>query len=281
MSPERLTPGQWAWMQLSTLGAVLRVVAFAILAMLLPGCLGKKLADEQRERHGLVLVLPGIEGESVINHDIAYGLSDAGIPDAIEIFDWTRGRILLLDNLMNQPRNSRQADKLAERIRQYQQEHPGQPVHIVGHSGGGALAVMALERLDADRPITGAILLAPALSPAYNLTAALRRTTYGIYNLHSPHDRFYLGAGTSIFGTVDRKRTFAAGNVGFKMPEGLLAADADVYRTKLHQEAWRWEMLADGHAGGHLGWSNRRFVKKQIGRIVLNHRLGKVTWKER
>jgi pimeloyl-ACP methyl ester carboxylesterase len=277
MAAQHATVAQWVWMQLVAFKAVLQVMALTIPAILLPGCLGKRLADEQRLRHGLILVLPGIEGESYINHSIARGFQDAGIPDAIEIFDWTRGRLFLFDNLMNYPRNLEQADRLAERIRQYQREYPDRPVHLVAHSGGGGLAVLAMERLDPNRPIAAAILMAPALSPAYNLAPALRRTTYGVYNLYSPYDNFYLAAGTTAFGTIDRKRTLAAGRVGFKMPEGLPAADADVYRTLLHQEVWRYEMLADGHAGGHLGWSDRRFVKTWVSRIILNHRLGKIT----
>jgi pimeloyl-ACP methyl ester carboxylesterase len=268
MSPQRLTFARRVRMQLIAMKAVLQVAALTIPTMLIAGRLGRKLAGEQRQRHGLILVLPGIEGESYINHTIAYGLNDAGIPDAIEIFDWTRGRILLLDNLMNSARNSRQADRLAGRVLQYQHACPDRPVHLVAHSGGAGLAVLALERLDEQRPIAAAILMAPALSPRYNLAPALRRTARGIYNLYSPHDNFYLAAGTAAFGTIDRKHTRAAGKVGFAMPEGLSAADADVYRTKLHQEAWRWEMLADGHAGGHLGWADRRFVKNWVARIV-------------
>lgn len=275
MSPPRLTLARRVLMQLMALKAAMHVVVLTIPRVLIPGRLGSKLAGGQRLRHGLILVLPGIEGESYINHTIAYGLNDAGILDAIEIFDWTRGRIFLLDNLMNTARHGRQADRLAARVRQYQQTWPGRPVHIVAHSGGAGLAAFALERLDRERPITAAVFMAPALSPRYNLAPALRRTTRGIYNLYSRHDNhFYLGAGTMAFGTIDRRRTRAAGKVGFTMPEGLPAADADVYRTKLHQEAWRWEMLADGHAGGHLGWASRRFVRNWIAPIVLNHRPG-------
>jgi pimeloyl-ACP methyl ester carboxylesterase len=230
------------------------------------------LAGELRQRCGLILILPGIEGESVLNHSIAQGLNDAGLGDAIEIFDWTRGRFLLFDNLMNHSRNARQADLLAHRIQHYQQEYPGRPVHLVGHSGGGAMAVMALERLGVDHPVTTAVLLAPALSPRYNLAPALRATDRGIHSLCSRHDALYLGAGTTIFGTVDRKHSFAAGKVGFQVPEGLPPGDADVYRTKLRQVTWHYGMLADGHAGGHLGPSDRRFVRKWIGSIILDHR---------
>jgi pimeloyl-ACP methyl ester carboxylesterase len=259
-------------MQLLALKAVLQVTSLAIPRMLVPGRLGKKLAAESRQRRGLILVLPGIEGESVINHNIAHGLNDAGAADAIEIFDWTRGRLFLFDNLTNHSRNAHQADRLADRIRQYQREYPGRPVHLVGHSGGAALAVMALERLGDDHPITAAVLLAPALSPRYNLVPALRATACGIHCLYSRYDTFYLGAGTAFFGTIDRKRTFAAGKVGFQVPEGLPPPDADVYRTKLRQVTWHYGMLADGHAGGHLGPSDRRFVRKWVGSIILNHR---------
>ena len=38
--------------------------------------------DARAAASGLVLVLPGIEGEGFLNHDIAYGLNDGGVPDA-------------------------------------------------------------------------------------------------------------------------------------------------------------------------------------------------------
>jgi len=238
------------------------------------GCQSRQLATPQRLRHGLILVLPGIEGKSLLNHDIAMGLADAGVPDAIEIHDWTVGRIAMLYNLAAYGRNRRQAEQIARRIEAYQRTYPGRPVHLIGHSAGAAMAVLALEELREGASITAAILLGAALSPDYDLTKALKRTEFGIYNFYSAADVFYLGAGTTVFGTVDRKHAPAAGMTGFQMPRHAAAAAADLYRAKLHQIAWRPEMFRHGHPGGHLGWASRRFAQQWLSKIILAHRLG-------
>ena len=54
----------------------------------------KRLEAERLDR-GLVLILPGIEGRSLLNISLMAGLLDAGLPYATEIVDWTTGRILL------------------------------------------------------------------------------------------------------------------------------------------------------------------------------------------
>ena len=47
------------------------------------------LDNADRQASGLVLVLPGIEGRSTLNLDIAQGLVDGGVPLAVEVHDWT------------------------------------------------------------------------------------------------------------------------------------------------------------------------------------------------
>src|SRR5713226_2011842 len=80
------------------------------------GALLNDLRTPERLDKGLVLVLPGIEGESFLNHNIARGLADGGIRSAIEIFDWTTGVILFfLYHLRGWRRNVAQADRLAQR----------------------------------------------------------------------------------------------------------------------------------------------------------------------
>ncbi len=153
----------------------------------------------------LVLVLPGIEGESFLNHNIARGLADGGVESAIEIFDWTTGIILLfLYHLRGKRRHISQADRLVHRIVAYRQSHPGRPVHLVGHSGGAAMIVLTLERLPLEYNVSCAVLLQSALSPDHDLTTALERTERGIWNVRSVLDVFFLGVGTWITGTPRR-----------------------------------------------------------------------------
>src|SRR5260221_4327757 len=121
------------------------------------GGLLNDLRTPERLEKGLVLVLPGIEGQSLLNHGIARGLADGGVISAIEIFDWTTGVILLfLYHLRGSRRHKAQAEKIARRVVEYQRNYPGRPVHLVGHSGGGAMAGLALEHLPAEVKVASA-----------------------------------------------------------------------------------------------------------------------------
>jgi len=141
-------------------------------------------------------------------------------------------------------------------------------VHLVGHSGGGGIAVYALESLPPGRQVTSALLLAPALSPDYDLRGALRHTQRGIYNFYSPYDVGFLKVGTSVAGTIDGQLTRAAGAVGFTVPWGLSQEDRRLYATLLHQQRYLSKMADSGNAGGHTGWANRTFVAEWLAPLV-------------
>ncbi len=224
----------------------------------------------ERLNHGYIVVLPGIEGVSYLNHNIAEGLVDGGWPGAVEVYDWTAGSVLLFPvNLRAYERNKREAAKIAAKITAYQDKHPGRPVHLIGHSGGGGVAVLALEALPPSRKITSALLLAPAISPDYDLRRALRRTEQGIWNFYSRYDIGFLKAGTTVMGTIDGEHTSAAGAVGFQMPWGLDEADRRLYSTLLKQQPYSRKMGDSGNSGGHIGWANRQFVGEWLCPILL------------
>ncbi len=233
------------------------------------GALLNDLRTPDRLERGLVLVLPGIEGESCINHSIARGLADGGVSYAIEIHDWTTGVIFLfLYHLRGWRRNVKQAERLARRIVEYQAAYPGRPVHVVGHSGGGAMAVLILERLPVNAVVTSAVLLQPAISPGYDLSTALARTERGIWNFRSVIDVFFEGLATSIGGTTDGRHSPAAGMIGFRPPANLTGPGKELYATRLVDVPFRPAMIADFHFGGHFGPTNRVFVAEQIAPLL-------------
>jgi len=216
-----------------------------------------------------VFVLPGIEGRSVWNRDIALGLDEGGVTSAIEVYDWTTGVPgTFVYNLADLERNRRQARGLADRILAYRDRYPGSPVHLVGHSAGGGIAVLALEALPPGRQIDQAILLAPALSPDYDLSTALRRTRYGICNFYSTRDVSFLKLGTSLFGPIDRAFGMSAGAVAFRTPDGLNEADRALYATRLRQVRWNPRMKEVGASGSHLGWASRKFAGEYLAPLI-------------
>jgi pimeloyl-ACP methyl ester carboxylesterase len=232
----------------------------------------KELRTPARFEQGYVILLPGVEGKSHLNKNIAKGLADGGVRSAIEVYDWTIGPSWLsaVVNLRASSHNRLEARKIGERIIRYQNKYPGRPVHLVGHSGGGGVAVYALESLPPRRQITAALLLAPALSPDYDLRPALRHVEVGIYNFYSPYDVGFLKLGTSTFGTIDGRHTRAAGAVGFETPWGLDRDDRQLYAERLHQQRYLSRMAQSGHPGTHVGWANRRFVAEWLAPLVLS-----------
>ncbi len=204
-------------------------MALAALAMLplpvLVGCgakydIGTQFTTPQRVDRGIVVILPGIEGESAANRDIRKGLYDAGIPYALVIYRW--GALLpgpggMFINQTNVPRNRQMGQELAEQIAQYQRNHPRRPVFLIGHSAGGGIAVFTLEELaniQGAEPIEGAFLLSASISANYPLDSALRMVRRGIVNTYNPDDRL-LKEGTGTFGNVDGGRGDSAGRTGF------------------------------------------------------------------
>ncbi len=240
------------------------------LVFVCAGChVPQRVHASKRYPHGMVLVLPGIEGCSVWNRNIALGLDEGGVASAIEVYDWTTGLPgNFVFNLANLERNRRQAGKVAQRIVNYRQRYPGSPVYLIGHSAGGGIAVLTLEALPAGRQIDQAILLAPALSPDYNLSTALRRTRYGIVNFYSTRDVSFLRVGTSLFGPIDRNFGVSAGAVGFNLPDGLSEFERALYVNRLRQVRWSPRMKEVGASGSHVGWASRKFAGEYLAPLI-------------
>jgi pimeloyl-ACP methyl ester carboxylesterase len=244
----------------------LRLLSLGLAALFSCGCVAIDQAHLTGDRSkGCTFVLSGIQGPSTAELTVAAGLAAGGDGEAIVVHDWTTGAAPLFPvHLCSLERNQAEAETLAARITEYQDEHPDRPVRLVGHSGGAGLIVLALERLPAERTVESAVLLAPALSPEYDLTPALRRSRRGIWNYHSALDFAFLGGGTLTLGTIDREHTIAAGAVGFAQP-----ADPEsrrLYAERLHQVAYQPEMLLSGNLGGHFGPTSYWFVRDWIAR---------------
>ncbi len=230
------------------------------------GCVPERLAtDPQRLDRGKVIVLPGIEGPSIWNRDLVLGLNDGGINCAIERYEWgtsVPGGALI--NLADLPANRRKASQLAERIVAYQQQYPGRPVVLVGHSGGAGLALLALERLPAKTKVDAAFLLAAAVGPSFDTRPARAHLSSALVNCYSRHDALLLGLGTSIFGTVDREFGFAAGAVGFRERATRAESQPATPVAPLQQIEWTPSFIQLGNIGQHESWTNRYFVRNWL-----------------
>ncbi len=213
---------------------------------------------------GLVMVIGGVGGLDWCGIALRRMLKDRRPPHAIQIFPWGLGFGRWHADLTNAINRDPKARLIAETIRLYKASQPGCPVFVVAKSGGSGVAVKALELLD-EEAVERVVLLAPALSPSYDLTAALCAVRREMVVFWSPLDLLVLGAGTRLFGTIDRVRTIGAGLVGFRLPP-VNAANAARHREygKLRQVRWHPRMAASGNLGGHMGPDSPFFLRKYV-----------------
>lgn len=211
-----------------------------------------------------VMHLPGVSGTSIVDFSLRDGLQKAGFDGPFEIYDWTC-RDPGIPALHARQRNEEQAAIVAQILTRQYRAHPDQPIYLTCHSGGSGPATWALERLPDDVKICCFVMLAPALSPAYDLSRALSHVTQHAYVFNSPSDDLVLGTGTKMFGTIDGVRCDAAGRIGFERPA---TGDATQYAKLIHQpyqSAW----ARYGHVGGHIGCMGSPFVQAIVGPAML------------
>ena len=217
---------------------------------------------EAERPSGLLLVVGGVGGLDLCGFGMRRAARGARLPYALQVVAWGHGFGRWYADLSDVAHHVRQADRIAGSIRAFRAAHPGAPVFVVAKSGGAGIAVQALERLDADS-VDRAVLLAPALSPRYDLSRALRAVRREMVVFTSPLDLIILGAGTRLFGTIDRVRTVGAGLVGFRGPDGSDEERGRQY-AKLRQVRWRSRMVGVGHLGGHFGTDLPGFLRKYV-----------------
>lgn len=212
----------------------------------------------------ILLHLPGIGGRVWPDRQYTRALEEAGFADAVRVYDWT-GADRGLNALLNRPRNEREAAKVGQIIQDLRREHPDAKIIVSTHSGGAGIAVWALEGLPPDVRVDGLLFLSPALSQKYDLSKALSHVKGKAWVFTSTNDALILGAGTRMFGTIDRVREEAAGLRGFVKPEG---ADDDQYK-KLVQFPYTNDWTVYGNIGDHIGYLAGAFAEKVLSPLLL------------
>lgn len=156
-------------------------------------------------------------------------------------------------NLRARARNQRKARDLAEALAARRRRHPETPIHVVGYSGGGGLAVLVARALPEGVSINRLLLVAAAISPRYPVAEEiLPRISELTVNYASRHD-WQIGRGTRLFGNMDGTKEPGAGAVGF-------AAEHE----KLIQVHWHRGMRRDLHFGGHISYLSPSWQRRYL-----------------
>ena len=128
-----------------------------------------------------------------------------GFDGAIGVHDWRSFRGWNPLHLATSKRNRQSADQISERLIEYSKQHPGRPIHLVGHSAGAGMALFVLEQLPVHLQVESCVLLAAAISRKFDAAKLSEHTNNGIWNFWSRGDLPTVGLGTMIFGTMDRR----------------------------------------------------------------------------
>lgn len=198
-----------------------------------------------------VLHLPGIMGDVGFDESFAHGLITGGVQD-VQLVDWTRFNPFA--NLSNESVQQGGADMLRDRLREVTRRNRRARVVITAHSGGAEPVLLALEQMSPReaRRIEQVWLLAPAVSPERDLTAAAARTRR-LVNVFSPHDWLLLGLGTSLMGTADGIKSDSAGRRGFRN-------DLPNLEQWPYQKGWK----KFRYSGNHVSILHRDFAEHVV-----------------
>jgi hypothetical protein len=210
--------------------------------------------------------LPGIGGTRKIDLYMTDGLKQGGFAGHIDIYDWTEGDEGL-SALVNDARHRREAKIIAQKLTDQYDKDPASPIYLTCHSGGAGLAIWALEDTPDRVKIRTLLMLAPALSPTYDLTKALRHVTGNAYSFNSLNDVVLWGCRWT--GTVDGRKTDGAGRVGFTKPP---TGDQQQY-AKLVQFPYQTDWIRLGDRGDHVGAMSRAFSREVLAPLVVSGKM--------
>lgn len=219
------------------------------------------LAAEE-ETTGIVIVIGGVGGLDILGWSASVALSKTGLRHRVHDFVWTHGWGQILKDLQDHRHLEAKARELSQLVRRLQTEYPGRPIFFLAKSGGTGLALRAAELLP-PATLERIVLLSPAVSPEYDLRAALRSTRREIVSYHSTYDQLVLNWGTRQFGTIDRVYGPSAGLHGFRAPAPLDEEGRNLYR-RLVQVPWQPRMLGQFHTGGHAANSFPAFLQAEV-----------------
>ena len=217
-----------------------------LIAVALTGC----TAAPVKQPTGPVLIhLAGIQGATPMDRLWANRVGGGELNAHVEQYKWIADDRRFIVALQAVDQNRVAAQKLADHLTQLRRFDSERRIILTTHSGGSGFAIFALELLPADVKIDTLVMLAPAVSPGYDLSPALAHVKNSAYVFYSQFDMVILGAGTQAFGTMDGRRESAAGYLGFAAPK---SADPQQY-AKLVSIPYQTSWARYANFGDHTG----------------------------
>lgn len=218
--------------------------------VLMPAASAPRWNTPRRRRRGLIVILGGVEGPSVYQRRMAQGLLRGGWRGAVHIHPWGRGVpfVRQFRNLMSSAHHEAEAAAATRILIEYRREHASAPIGLLAMSGGCWIAVRAMEQLPQGVRVRAAVLIAPAISRGADFSRAMTRCER-MHAIRGPGDAFYLGLGTTLLGSSDRRHGPCGGWLGWRRtPAGF------------NDVSWRPEWRKLGYLGNHTSSAAVHFI---------------------
>lgn len=237
----------------------LLVLPIFLIALAGAGC----RYNDPLEGQNLVVLVPGCAGDGFWYNDLRKSVAATQPAVTVRTFEWGAPKFLYVLNLQDQKIHDEAEAALAKAIKSWRDRYPAGRLTLLGHSAGCGVILGSLSRLEKRVDVENVVLLAPSVSPDYQIAPALRQIAGTLHVFFSDSDRLWLGWRTSTFGTYDSVKSEAAGKVGLNVEQ----LDSNL-RCKIVQHSYEREFLELGNGGGHFGPLARRFDQKVIAPLV-------------
>jgi hypothetical protein len=249
--------------RLNLLNSCLLFPALMLCAALVGGC----AHNHKLEGENLVLLVPGAAGDDGRYGGLKESVAANQHASTVRTFHWGMPLPLFVMNLQDQGIHRKAEESLAGALVDWRKRNPTGQITLIGHSAGCGVILGSLRRAEMQLDVKDVILIAPSVSPGYDLAGALRHVKGHLHNFHSDGDALWLGWRCSNFGGYDSVRTAAAGKIGFQ-----LANLNGVLREKVIQHPWQSQHKALGNDGGHWGALSRDFASRMIAPLLHDDR---------
>jgi hypothetical protein len=207
---------------------------------------------------GVVFAVDGSAGLRHISDDLQQAMGQAQLPLEVVDFSWSNGAGRVFADLRGQSHHQAKGQELADLILARRRSCPGGRIDVVCHSSGAAVVLAAAGALPPGS-VDHIILLAPAVSPYYDLRPALACARDGIDCYYCPWD--LTSCSLALVGTTDGYHLPSAGCLGFSPAADDAAGGA--YQN-LRQHAWSPGMASAGYFGGHYGCTRLGFFQAYV-----------------
>jgi hypothetical protein len=187
------------------------------------------------------------------------GLARAGFDGMLVVQEWQPAEAPTTDDRSQEL--AAEGSRLCARLESLARRYSAGPINVLAAGQGTAVAVFAIERLDALSPVHNLVLVGSGLSRDYDLRGALINLTGNIYVYYSEQDQELIKA-IDAHGTLDGQHGVASGGI-----TGHVGPSA--HAPRVTNVEWDSRYEADGWDGQYASCLNPNFVERQLAKHLL------------